>query len=682
MNAPVEPALTSRFAPGRWLRKNLSRPAGAVLFAILGTLGVDAGHRLGRSAVVDLGPTDAAFVHGFHDLERDGQDYFRWSSVPSSTVTVPVRFCGPGVLRLRARRHFVDPAFLTVSLSGAVLGQRVVRARTDHPYKIIEFPVSKTICNSNVSVLLETSVSNARPLGVAIDWIEIRSDAGFRALSATLLRAAALIGLSTIAMGLLGAPAFLTTTMVVLLSALMGLSFAAAPVAAERILRGGTAAFALTLAVGFLIGRFSGIAPVSRRARIFLLGATLLTLISRAAFLHPQAFYPDYRVHALVQQTLGRGGLRAFLNDLFEIQYARSLGLQQVEGRWYPFPYPPGSYVVTQWVGAVFGLDALDASQVTAVTAASLIPLLSVAIGIAIGAGEVASVAGALFVALQPLLVRRMALGYYPGVAGQFADAFALLVLVSVLRSPKAPARRFGLLAASLLAAFLVYTQSVANFGLLVAVLLLLELARRSVQAPATLKVALAAGVALFFSVGSFYFRYIPVMVNVSEKRPQPESVVLDRLERVRSATAEEGREEDSQDPYVGSTISPWRGLARLGSRLWRFNGPFALAIGLGCFLLWRTLDRGGQNLLLAWAGVAVWISLLSAGLPSPNGFQHLKDLEFVAPLGALAVGTLAARLWSASPPASVALAVSWLVFSMRAFSVEFADRLQRLSGF
>jgi hypothetical protein len=328
-------------------------------------------------------------------------------------------------------------------------------------------------------------------------------------------------------------------------------------------------------------------------------------------------------------------------------------------------------------------MDALDSSMVTAVVAASLIPLLTAAAGIAMGLGEFISVAGALFVALQPLLVRRMALGYFPGLAGQLVDALSMILLIKALQAPNSAPRKTALLAVTLLAAFLVYTQSIANFGLLIATLLLLEVVRRSSHTAATIRIAIAAGVALSASMGAFYWRYLPVVENVASHRPQPESVVLDRLEQLRRTTADADLPdtEDLNDPYAGSTTNPARGLARLGARLWRFNGPFALAIGAGCWLLYRAVDRRTQDMVLAWAGVAVWISLLSAGLPSPNSFQHLKDLEFVAPLLALAMGILTKRLWDYRPMLAFALASSWLIFAAGAYKAEFTDRLLQLSG-
>jgi len=73
-------------------------------------------------------------------------------------------------------------------------------------------------------------------------------------------------------------------------------------------------------------------------------------------------------------------------------------------------------------------------------------------------------------------------------------------------------------------------------------------------------------------------------------------------------------------------------------------------------------------------------VRLKSAGLPSPNGFQHLKDLEFVTPLVALAMGVGTVRLWSRRPVAAVALVSAWIVFAGAAFAVEWTDRLLKLA--
>lgn len=654
-------------------------PTTVALF-FLGVAAVMAGHRLAKSAVVDIGPTDEAYAQGFRDMEREGSTYFRWSSVPSSAVWIPLRSCGPGTLRLRLRRHFVDPATLSVSLGGIVLGQRSVTAREDHPYDVLEFPYSKMSCDNKAHVVLETIVGNRRPLGVALDWLEIRSPSGFLAAPDTMALGGALMGLSGLALLIAGGGPTLILGCGAALSALLASAFAANPVAAERILKGGFFGLILTLAVGAGVAQLTGVLKLPVRQRVALTSVVLFTLLSRVAFLHPGSFYPDYRVHALVQETLNRLGISTFLDHLFEIQYARSLGLQQIAGNWYPFPYPPGSYVLTGGAETLFGLTPLDASLITAAVLAALIPLLTMALSLALGFGAEAGLAAAFYVSLQPLLVRRMALGYFPGLAGQFADGIALLLFVDLVRASRWHWRQMTSLTAALVAAFLVYTQSIANFGLLIAGVLFLELMRPSPGGrKASLRAAVAGGLALIAATGLFYFRYAPVFENAAQHRPQPESHVLDRLEELR-ATPGADREiveaDDLNDPWSGTTLNPARGVGRLASRLWRFNGPFVFAVVIGGWMLLRRSDPLVRNLLLSWGGVSLWISLLAAGLPSPNGFQHLKDLEFVSPLIALGVGVLTLRLWEWRPVAGGLLASAWAVYAGTALAEEWNARL------
>lgn len=663
-----------------WLRAAFP----VALSFLAGAGAVWGGHRAASSSVVDIGPTDAHYVSGFREIERDGPAYFRWSAVPSSRVVFPLRFCGPGTLQVRARRHFVDPAKLTVSLDGVILGEESIQAGGTEPYRIIEFPVLKAACASNTSVLLEASVENERPLGVAIDWLRLRSESGFVSPPPTLIRGGVCLALIAVTLRIAGVLGWSLLAINGPLTLLIGLIFSEDPTAAERILRGGLVALTLTLAVGLSITRWSGIGSLSVRRRTLLAAITVGALAVRLGFLHPQAFYPDYRVHALVQQTFSSLGLFRFLDQLFEIQYARSLGLQSIDGNWYPFPYPPGPYILIGAVQTASGLDPLDAATALSAAAGALMPVLTMALGLRLGFPHAVGLGAAFFLALQPLFLRRMALGYFPGVIGQFVDGLALIVVAGLALGDGGWARRWWATVGLLLAGFLVYTQSIANFGLLVASLLALELARRSAAAAGAVRVGAAALMALTLSVGIFYWRYAPVFDNVTRGQPQPESRVLDRLEQIRqNSLANElvEKDEDLNDPFAGTTYNPLRGIGRLISRLWRFNGPFVLAIVAGLWFLWRQEERARSNFMVAWFLVCVWISVLAAGMPSPNGFQHLKDLEFVSPLLALALGLLTTRIRDRSTALAWTFGAAWLLFAGRAFVLEFRERLLPLAG-
>ena len=656
------------------------------LAALLGAAGTLIGGRSSRSATIDLGPTDAAYVVGFRDIETDPPIFFRWSSDPSSELVLPLGPCGGGSVRLRVRRHFEDSAFLTVSLDGLILGQREVKARVDAPYDVIEFPFTKSTCARQSHVLLESVVKNGRPLGVAVDWVEIRSESGFAPSRNALARAA---GLGALMMSLLltvaAAPLLPAIGLAAIASAGLAFGFACHPIGADRMLVGVFSACVLAAAVGFPLWRLGGLSAFPQSSRRVILGSMCLALVSRAAFLHPAAFYPDYRVHGLVQQTLKSQGIASFLDRLFETQYARSLGLQEIGGRWYPFPYPPGAYLAAEATGRAFGLTPLMAIQTTALTAATLLPIMVGLAGQGLGLPPPVGALGALCLALHPLLIRRTALGYFPGVIGQFVDACVIVLALRLYRHPQSPslprAAAVGIGAAF---AFLVYAQSIANFGLLfVSVLLILALAR-SRQAG---RLGLALGAALAFSLALsimlFYAGYLPVFSNVVAGQPQPEARVLDRLDDLRRAAGANspGDRDEGNDPYSGASVNPLRGLARLAARIWRFNGPFGLLAMVGAVALVLRTDRPLRDLAAAWLLVPVWISVLAAGLPGPNAFQHLKDLEFATPLLCLGLADVVQALWSRSRLAGGFLAGAWLVFGLSQLASEVLARLVPLVG-
>lgn len=75
--------------------------------------------RHARPLLLNLGPNDQEYVRGFReDWERDGLTRFHWTTL-SSSVRWPLSLAGDGHrLRMRLRRHFVDPAVVTLTISG------------------------------------------------------------------------------------------------------------------------------------------------------------------------------------------------------------------------------------------------------------------------------------------------------------------------------------------------------------------------------------------------------------------------------------------------------------------------------------------------------------------------------------------------------------------------------------
>src|SRR4029434_10206541 len=103
-----------------------------------------AGVAWSRTALLDFGPNDVGYVQGFRpDWERDARTRFRWTGT-SSTVTLPFRAVGEGDhLRLRLRRHFIEPASVTLKVEGRSVAAFEVQADTRVPYRIVDVPLPR-----------------------------------------------------------------------------------------------------------------------------------------------------------------------------------------------------------------------------------------------------------------------------------------------------------------------------------------------------------------------------------------------------------------------------------------------------------------------------------------------------------------------------------------------------------
>jgi hypothetical protein len=224
-----------------------------------------------------------------------------------------------------------------------------------------------------------------------------------------------------------------------------------------------------------------------------------------------------------------------------------------------------------------------------------------------------------------------------------------------------------GLLALS----FLAYTQAVLNFAVLFGLLLTLELAaERSAEARrralGLVGACLLAGLVAF---GAFYVRYVPTLEAMREGRAVPEERILlerfEREERARAAANEEIAPEEA-DPYSGPSFDLLRGIRKAAFRLYVFYAGFAALLVWGFLRLALSLPARGARLVWAWGLSYLALNILSGSLPGPNLARYNKDLELVAPLACLALGTVFARLAEngrrPARLAAAALAIAWLL--------------------
>ena len=630
-----------------------------VLLAVLGFLAPPAAARFAHPLTLNLGPNDAGYVSGFReDWERVGRTRFHWTTL-SSSIRLPARLRGEGhVLRLRARRHFVEPAWVRLSAEGrTVAGPFEIAADTKVPYRVLEFPLPRLEGRAPFVLGIEAHSSNPRPLGLAIDWIEVERRgpaAEVRPLVQLQLALLVVLAGSFAAARLAGVSRTWSLLHTALLLAAASGGTAWDLVAADRILREGAPAYLAAAALAVLLARWPPARRLlalddTRRAGALLVLLTLIALAVRLVLLlHPQFFYPDVRVHANVAWQLHRRGLVAFLREFTVSQYRFSLGLQFEHGHWYAFPYPPAFYLMC-WPLLRLGCRPEIAVSLLAAVVNSFEVFLVYAIGRRLRLPAAVAVAGAAAPVLLPLFMARLTLAYFPAMVGHAVDALVILFLLWKVDALDRP-RVWIALGALLALALLTYTQSLLNFGLLLPLFLLLQIALDRAPGARRRQVGLAAAglLGVVLSLAVFYGRYVPTFIDMQRGVPMPEEqVLLDKLKLPAAADEDVHVDLEPDDPFAAPTFDLWRGVRKAGWRLVVFYGWFAPAVVAGlCLLFARFLGGATARFAAAWALLYLLLNLASGGLPGPNLVRYNKDLEVVAPLFCLALGVIAAGLW------------------------------------
>lgn len=666
--------------PGGELARR-SRPAwldaaALVLAAVSAWGAARAGVGWSRTALLDFGPNDVGHVQAFRpDWERDGRTRFRWTGT-SSTVTLPLHAVGDGHrLRLRLRRHFVDPARVRLKVEGRSVATFDIQADTKVPYRIVDVALPRLEGRYPFVLSIEAPSDNPRPLGLALDWMELERATGDARLvppGAMLARAAVVGAIAYAGPRLAGALPLLAIGHAALVVVAILLGSARDPMAAERILREGGAVYAAVAVVAVLLFRWrrgrAALGLDSPRVAGAIATIVLVALAIRLVLLlHPEFYYPDVKVHALFAWELARHGPVAFLRDFTENQYRYSLGLQMENGHWYAFPYPPLFYGLCWPVVSLAGYRPEAAVAVVAAAVNSLEVLVIFGIARGLKAASALALAAAAAHPLLPIFVARLTLAYFPALVGHAVDAVVILYLTSRIGSLDRPGVVLKL-AGLMGLAFLTYTQSLLNFAVLVGLFLVLQLIfERQPQAMRRL-IGLALASALGLALASvFYGRYVPVFLDMRRGVPMPEEqVLLDKIEQQRkSAVVEEVAPADAapDDPYAGPGVDPIRGLRKAGWRLWIFYGVFAPVVVAGIVLLYRQSQGAFARFIAAWALTYLVLNLASGGLPGPNLVRYNKDMEVVAPLCCIALAAVGMWLWSRARPLAIAYALSYIGF-------------------
>jgi hypothetical protein len=625
--------------------------------------------------VLNLGPNDVDYVSGFReDWERDRLTRFHWTT-PHASVGLPVFVRGSGHrLSLRVRRHLIEPARVTIRTEDRIVSTFDIQADPRVAYRTIAVDLPPLEGRAPFRMTIDSASADPRPLGLAIDWLEIEraaQTARFELLAATRLALLLVALVAFLAPRLAGAS---TRAAALHAAAITAVAIAGCGwdiVAAERIAREGCAVYAGVAVVAVGIARWRRTRAALEIADSTMAGALVTIVLAALALrlvilLHPQFYYPDVRVHALFAWQLARRGLIGFLRNFTENQYRYSLGLQMENGHWYAFPYPPAFYMLC-WPLVTFARMRPEvAVSVLAAAVNSLEAFLVFGIARRLRATAWTGVAAAGALAVLPLFLARLSLAYFPAMVGHAVDAVVILYLLARLRERDRP-RVVLTLAALIALALLTYTQSLLNFAVLMPLFLVVLLMRdRSAETlRRALGLAVAGALGAVLSLVVFYGRYVPTFIDMQRGVPMPEERIL--LEKPSTPVpVEELAPQEPDDPFAGPTVNPWRGVRKAAWRLYVFFGPFALAVIAGLVLAWRAQESWPYAaFVLAWALTYLVLNLLSAGLPGPNLVRYNKDLEIVAPLFCLALARVGERLWVRSRWLAILYAGSFGAFAL-----------------
>ena len=659
---------------GRWaaLRAEAADTVLCLALAAAGALAPTLAARWARPALIEFGPNDAAYTSGFRqDWERDGLTRFRWTGT-HSTVTLPLGVTGDGLrLRARLRRHLIEPAEVIVHAQGLPVARFDIQADLHSPYRTIDFPLPASLSSSPLTITIQATSVNPRPLGVALDWLEVVRGEGRFILTHRHALGLALVVAAAFAFPLLaGAPRAWAVVHAASVLVLATAGTAWDVVASARIAAEGAPIYLAT--AGLTAG-----AARSRRLRAALQvesarvagGLALTTLCALALrlvlVLHPQFYYPDVKVHALFAWQLARHGLFHFLEDFTANQYRFSLGLQFENGHWYAFPYPPVFYMLCWPLLRLARYRPEVAVSVVAAVVNSLEAWIVFGIARRLRCSSASALSAAAALIVLPIFTARLTLAYFPALVGHAVDAVVILVILAHLRDLGRP-RVIGGVALLVAAALLTYTQSVLNFAVLVPLIviahLVIDRAPEVRQRMAGLVVATGLGGLLALAV--FYGRYVPIFIDMQKGIPMAEERILLEKQAQATVTPDAPPAAEKDDPYAGPDLDALRGVRKAGWRLYVFYGWFAPVIVLGIALVFRWQDPSAAAFVAAWAMSYLVLNLASGSLPGPNLVRYNKDLEIVAPLFCVALAAVAQVLWRRSRPIAWAFGLAYLTFA------------------
>ncbi len=570
----------------------------------------------------DFGPNDGRYVHGFReDFEVDDPTIIHWSGDRAS-VRLPFDLRGAYDVTLRYKRHIASPAEVRFFL-GEDLVETVVVPQQDFGLLTL---TTENLSGGPFELRILSRSDDPRPLGIALDWMQMRPSAR---VGAVVPHAGAMIAMLSWVLAFYLVPRFVGLGWRVAslsggLGALTLTGLAGVhklwPIHVSMTLGLRAHGIALLLVLFFVLRRrVAGSAFETPVARWALYAIYVGLAIRLFALFHPDFYYPDVRTHSKFVSLIWTEGLHGFFANYIENQHTHLLGLQLVGNQWLAFPYPPLLYL---------GIYPLSLLQLPVEDWMKLVPsaLLAVealvlfALARKLGAGPRVALLAVVLHASARVLAFRLAVASYAALFGHFWDFLVVLYLVFFFeRIERLP---YALGFASLIAvSILSYAGSALVLGLFIPAFCLAFVFVREGHRPAARRLVSIAAWALLgalAAIASFYWQYVPEILT----RPDV------------AAT--------SSSDLVEIAITPLAAVSMSAYRLNLFYSGFGfLAIGSLIFL--RDKLNHPLTFPVTAAGIATFVGLnfLRAGLGSTHIFQFSKDDLVLVPVITIALGVL-----------------------------------------
>jgi len=564
------------------------------LAALLAAIPLAAALPGGRAAALKLGPNAGAYLEGFQrSYEISGLEATRWSGRDAS-VALPLTGSGPVEVSYRVSR-VVRAGQVSVDVAGQPLdGFEARGAAWLERSRIVTLPHATPL-----RVRFVTTSEDPSPRGLRFDWIRVAPLPGGR------LRPAALpLFLGALA----GAGAFLLLRLVghaAVPAAALAAPLAVAGAAGVLLDPLGFAHVAQRLVpLGLGLAAAAVLALRGQPAGRWALAALLLAFFGRGALLvHPRSFYPDFGnarryIVALADTAGGLAERGVAAQERTNVGYPR-----RVAGKDYAFPYSPLFFLPQLWPADADAIE--DVYRLAGLVPASLEVLgVFLLARLAFPRAAVAPAAAALLAAVLPPVTSRLVLAMTITLVGHLADVLLVAAALFYLRRPVAP--RLALVFAAALASQLLYVSSLFTVPAFLAALALLE---RRHASRLVLVLALSGAIAVLWLYHPFLRAFFGEI-----------------LPAVLSGARMEGR--------AGAA----GGLSAAVARVPGFYGwAFPLLAAAGLALAQARADTAARSVLLAYGlafGLLVGLRAFGGGL-----FRDLKEIEFVAPLVAVATG-------------------------------------------